>query len=83
MKLPVPLPLVVWLLLTVGFCEVFQHTPFAVTLAPPLLLTFPPQVADVVPILLILLVVIVGRMGFTTTVTLAVLVPQLLELVTE
>ena len=59
-KLPVPLPLVVWLLLTVGFCEVLQHTPRAVTVAPPSEVTFPPHVADVAVILLTVLVVNVG-----------------------
>ena len=32
---------------TVGFGEVLQHTPRAVTMAPPSDVTLPPQVADV------------------------------------
>ena len=59
-KLPVPEPLVVWLLLTVGFCEVLQHTPRAVTEAPPVAVTLPPQVAVVDAMLLTVLVVTVG-----------------------
>ena len=59
-KLPVPLPFVVWLLLTVGFCDVLQHTPRAVTVEPPLEVTFPPQEAVVVEMSLTLLVVTVG-----------------------
>ena len=59
-KLPMPLPLVVWLSLTVGFCEVLQHTPRAVTVAPPEAVTLPPQVAEVAVILLTALVVTVG-----------------------
>ena len=46
-KLPVPVPSVVRLSLTVGFWEVLQHTPRAVTVAPPLEVTLPPQVAEV------------------------------------
>lgn len=48
-KLPVPEPLVVWLPLTVGSCEVLQHTPRAVTEDAPALVTFPPQVAVLLP----------------------------------
>ena len=59
-KLPVPLPLEVWLLLTVGFCEVLQHTPRTVTVAPPSEVTLPPQVAEVEVMLLTVLVVNVG-----------------------
>ena len=60
-KLPMPLPSVVWLQLTVGFCEVLQHTPRAVTVAPPVAVTLPPQVAEVAMILLTMLVVTVGE----------------------
>ena len=46
-KLPVPLPLVVWLLLVVGLWFVLQQTPRAVTVAPPSWVTLPPQLAEV------------------------------------
>ncbi len=59
-KLPEPLPFVVWLSLIVGFGEVLQHTPLAVTEAPPVAVTFPPQVAEVAAMLLTVLVVTVG-----------------------
>ena len=59
-KLPVPEPLVVWLPLTVGFCEVLQHTPRAVTAELPALVTLPPLVAVVLVILLAAVVVTVG-----------------------
>ena len=45
-KLPVPEPSEVWLLLKVGFCEVLQQTPRAVTGEPPSLVTLPPVVAE-------------------------------------
>ena len=62
-KLPVPLPFVVWLSLTVGFCEVFQQMPRAVTEAPPVAVTFPPQVAVLAVTLLTVLVVTVGNVA--------------------
>jgi hypothetical protein len=43
---PMPLPSVVQLSEIVGFPEVFQHTPWAVTIAPPLSVTFPPHSAE-------------------------------------
>jgi len=46
-KLPAPDPSVVLLLLVVGLVEVLQHTPLAVTEAPPSEVTFPPLVAVV------------------------------------
>ena len=55
-----PEPLVVWLLLKVGFCEVLQHTPRAVTAEPPSLVTFPPVVADLSVMPLAVVVVTVG-----------------------
>ena len=45
MKLPVSLPLEVWLSLMVGLCEVLQHTPRAVTVAPPSKEIQPPLIA--------------------------------------
>ena len=59
-KLPVPLPLVVWLLLIVGVDEVLQHTPRAVTVNPPSLVILPPLVAEVAAMLLAAVVVSVG-----------------------
>ena len=59
-KFPEPVPLVVWLLLMVGFVLVLQQTPLAVTLAPPVAVTLPPQVAVEVVMLVTLLVVTVG-----------------------
>ncbi len=41
-KLPVPVPFVVLLLLVVGFADVPQQTPLAVTEALPSEVTFPP-----------------------------------------
>jgi hypothetical protein len=41
-KLPVPVPSKVWLSPVVGLADVLQHTPLAVTDAPPLEVTFPP-----------------------------------------
>jgi hypothetical protein len=46
-KEPVPLPSDVLLFETVGFSEVFQQTPLAVTSAPPSAVTLPPEVAVV------------------------------------
>ena len=59
-KLPVPLPLVVWLPLTVGLGEVLQQTPRAVTAEPLSAVTLPPQLAVVCATLVTLLVVTVG-----------------------
>ena len=48
-KVPVPVPSVVWLPAMVGLAVVPQHTPWAVTDEPPSAVTFPPEVAvDVV-----------------------------------
>ncbi len=46
-KVPVPVPSVVLLSLMVGLAEVLQHTPLAVTDAPPSEVTFPPLEAVV------------------------------------
>lgn len=61
MKVPNPAPSFVLLLSIVGFVAVFQHTPLAVTDAPPSLVTLPPLVADVAVIPLASSVVTVGR----------------------
>ena len=60
MKLPVPVPSSVWLSDVVGFADVLQQTPLAVTLAPPLFVTFPPLSALVAVIEEAAVVVIVG-----------------------
>ena len=49
-KLPVPLPLFVVLLATVGLLEVLQQTPLAVTNAPLSEVTIPPLLAKVLVI---------------------------------
>jgi hypothetical protein len=46
-KVPVPVPLVVKLLASVGLAVVAQHTPLAVTDEPPSEVTFPPELAEV------------------------------------
>lgn len=45
-KLSEPVPSLVLLLTIVGFTEVLQHTPFAVTDAPPSLVIAPPLTAE-------------------------------------
>ena len=60
MKLPVPLPSVVWESEIVGFEEVLQQTPRAVTDELPCPVTFPPPVAVVSVILVMELVETVG-----------------------
>ena len=42
-KLPAPVPFVVFELLVVGLVDVLQQTPLAVTVAPPSEAIFPPQ----------------------------------------
>ena len=59
-KDPVPLPLDVLLPPVVGLAEVLQHTPLAVTEAPPSDVTFPPLEAEVDVILDAVAVVTVG-----------------------
>ena len=46
-KVPGPVPSVVFELVVVGFCVVAQHTPRAVTAEPPSDVIFPPLVAVV------------------------------------
>ena len=62
-NVPVPVPSVVWSSDIVGFCEVLQHTPLAVTVAPPLFVTFPPQVAVLDAMLLTVEVVTDGNVN--------------------
>ncbi len=57
---PEPLPSVVLELPVVGFDDVLQHTPRAVTFAPPLSVMFPPLVAELVVISIISSVVKTG-----------------------
>ncbi|MBA7592589.1 hypothetical protein ES708_34777 [subsurface metagenome] len=58
---PVPAPSVVLVLnAIVGFVDVLQHTPRVATFAPPSLVTFPPEVAVVLVIPVIVAVVTVG-----------------------
>ena len=45
-KLPLPVPLLVFESAVVGFCSLLQHNPFAVIAAPPSLLIIPPQLAE-------------------------------------
>jgi hypothetical protein len=59
-KIPVPVPSVVLLLAVVGLEEVPQHTPLAVTVAPPSEVTFPPLVAVVDDVAVVVPVVTVG-----------------------
>ena len=77
-KLPVPLPFVVLLLLMVGLCEVLQHTPRAITVAPPSAVTLPPEVAVAVPMLLAAVVVTVGKAKVVKETSLPYTVPTLL-----
>jgi hypothetical protein len=67
-KLPVPLPSVVWLPAVVGLADVDQQTPKAVTAAPPSLLTVPPEAAEVAVMLDAAVVVTVGKTGATPVV---------------
>jgi hypothetical protein len=62
-KLPVPLPSVVLLSDTVGYGEVLQHTPRAVTVAPPSSVIVPPDCADSWVTFETAVVVTVGRAG--------------------
>ena len=59
-NVPDPVPSVVFVFAIVGFGDVLQHTPLAVTFAPPLSVIFPPLVAVVAVIALNAVVVIVG-----------------------
>ena len=56
MKTPVPVPSVVLEFAVVGFAEVLQQTPRAVTLAPPSEVMFPPLAAEVVAIVVTVVV---------------------------
>ena len=73
MKVPVPVPLVVWLPLTVGLCDVLQQTPLAVTGEQASDETVPPQVAVEVVTLETVDVLTVANVGdVTLTVNVAV-----------
>ena len=58
---PVPIPLVVCEFDVVGLADVLQHTPLAVTVAPPADVTFPPLTALVDVIDVTAVVVTVGK----------------------
>ena len=60
-KPPLPVPLVVGLLSVVGFAEVLQQMPRAVTAAPPSAVTLPPPVAVVWVMAVMAVVVTVGK----------------------
>ena len=75
MKVPVPVPLVVWLPVIVGLCDVLQHTPLAVTGEQASDETEPPQVAVEVVILETSDVLTIANVGdVTLTVNVAVAV---------
>ena len=57
---PSPVPLVVLLSDVVGLADMLQQTPRAVTVAPPLSVTLPPEVAVVEVMAVIAVVVTVG-----------------------
>jgi hypothetical protein len=59
-NIPAPAPSDVLLFSTVAPAEMYQHTPFTVTEAPPSLVTFPPLVAVVCVIAEAVAVVIIG-----------------------
>ena len=59
-KIPVPVPSVVFRFDVVGLAVVPQHTPRAITAAPPSVAMFPPLVADVAAIAETAVVVRVG-----------------------
>jgi hypothetical protein len=59
-KIPVPVPSVVLLLEVVGLAEVPQQTPLSMTVAPPSEVTFPPLVAVVDVVAVVVPVVTVG-----------------------
>ena len=62
-KLPVPVPSVVWFPVATGLEVVAQHTPRAVTVAPPSDVTFPPEEAVVARIDVGVVVVTVGKVA--------------------
>lgn len=68
-NIPIPVPSVVLKFIVVGFGEVLQQTPRAITLAPPSEVTFPPLMAvDVV----MLVMTVVGESVGNASVTLVV-----------
>ena len=60
MKIPVPVPSVVWFPIRDGLCVVDQHTPRVVTFAPPLSVISPPLIAEMGVMALISVVVTMG-----------------------
>ena len=73
-KVPVPVPLVVWLPLTVGLCDVLQQTPLAVTGEQASAVIVPPQVA-VVEVMFVTLAVVTVASEAVVMVTVTVAVP--------
>ena len=59
----VPASVVLVVNTTVGFAEVLQQTPLAVTVDPPSLVTFPPLLPDVIVTAVTSIVVRVGRIA--------------------
>ena len=66
--MPVPLPLLVWPPVMVGFAEVPQQSPLSVTVDPPSEVIFPPLVAAAKVMFVIEVVVTVGTVGFSNVV---------------
>ena len=77
-KVPVPEPSEVLLLAVVGPVVVLQHTPCALTVAPPSLVTLPPLVAVVDVIADSALVVIAGIVRVVKLISFPYAVPMLL-----
>ena len=67
-NVPLPLLSVVWLSLIVGLVAVSQQIPRAVTDAPPLSTTLPPEMAELSVILLTAVVVTVGKLAIVVNV---------------
>jgi len=69
MKVPVPVPsLVLVVSAVVGLTDVLQHTPRAVTVAPPSAVTLPPLVAVVCAMEVAAVVITAGTTGLVTVV---------------
>ena len=63
MKLPIPLPALICVFPVVGFAEVFQQIPFAVTAEVPLKEIIPPEIAEISVIPDIAFVVNIGLLN--------------------